>query len=124
MGAVSAAVPMARPLLVEETFKSRVGCELCLVRVEVGLDALDEVGDADVVRRQAERCADLHEFGFAFAEERAGEDGHGYVLLLRCWGRGGTGGLCGQWLCGVQTADGDGWERSWSWAGMWPTVPS
>lgn len=48
----------------------------------MGLDALDEVGDADVVRRQAERCADLHEFGFAFAEERAGEDAGGTDVLF------------------------------------------
>lgn len=34
-----------------------------------------------------------------------GDSRHGYVLLLRCWGRGGTGGLCGQWLCGVQTGE-------------------
>lgn len=40
-----------------------------------------------------------------------GDSRHGYVLLLRCWGRGGTGGLCGQWLCGVQTADGGDGSR-------------
>lgn len=43
------------------------------------MDALDEVGDADVVRGQSEGCADLDEFGFALAEERAGENAVGVL---------------------------------------------
>lgn len=48
----------------------------------MGLDALDEVGDADVVRGQSEGCADLDEFGFALAEERAGENAVGVLHIF------------------------------------------
>lgn len=69
----------------------------------MGLDALDEVGDADVVRGQSEGCADLDEFGFALAEERAGENavgvlsGCGWMDWARAAGGGGDDvrGICG-----------------------------
>lgn len=67
------------------------------------MDALDEVGDADVVRGQSEGCADLDEFGFALAEERAGENavgvlsGCGWMDWARAAGGGGDDvrGICG-----------------------------